>query len=87
MKPTTYQVTVGPNGSLVLPLSLRRRNHIRVGDQLTLQSTGDSMLMLTRPRTSLSQTADRLAKAWQHEGLTLADLLEALRQVREEHDN
>jgi AbrB family looped-hinge helix DNA binding protein len=77
------EVTVGPQGRLVVPAPLRRRLGIKPGDVLVARAQEDS-LVLERPDTILARAKRRFAHI--PEDVSLAEeLIEQRREAAREH--
>ena len=78
---TVFEVRVRRDGRIALPKELRDR--IGTESMFTLQDLGNGVLLLTRSHSPVSGLADKLAREWQSVGVSLEDMLAALRQIRD----
>jgi AbrB family looped-hinge helix DNA binding protein len=81
---TLFEVRVRRNGQITLPIELRKRAGIEPGTPLTFHDLGNGALLLSKARSRTAKLADTLAQQWQEAGVSLEDMLAALRQVRTE---
>ena len=81
----TFQVRVIRRGAITLPRKLRDHNNIEKGDMLTLADLG-GVVVMSRQQSRIDEIADRFAGEWQESGESLESMLDALREVRAEHD-
>lgn len=70
-------------GQVTIPRKLRESLAIDEGDILTLLQIGDSILLTPRSLRTF-ELADKISDLMEEEGVTLADLLNDLPQIREE---
>lgn len=74
-------VRVAKRGLITIPKGLRDTYGIEEGDTLTLLDLGG--VFVVSPRLSkVDAVADRLAQQWQGQGVTIEEMLAALREVR-----
>ena len=78
----TFEVRVRRNGQITLPSELRKRANLVEGTTLSLRDMGDGVLVLSASSSGVSEVADRLAQQWRESGLSLEDMLAALREQR-----
>ena len=78
----TFEVRVRRNGQITLPSELRKRAHLEEGTTLSLRDMGDGVLVLSASSSGVSEVADRLSQQWRESGLSLEDMLAALREQR-----
>ncbi len=81
---TLFDVRVRCNGQITLPSELRKRARLELGTPLVLHDLGHGVLLLSKARSRTAKLADTLAEQWQEAGVSLEDMLAALRQVRTE---
>ena len=81
---TLFEVHVRRNGQITLPKELRKRAGFEPGTPLILRDLGNGVLLLSKARSRTAKLADTLAEQWQEAGVSLEDMLAALRQVRTE---
>ena len=81
---TLFEVRVRRNGQITLPIELRKHTGIEPGTLLTLHDLGNGVLLLSNARSHTAKLANTLAQQWQEAGVSLEDMLAALRQVRTE---
>jgi AbrB family looped-hinge helix DNA binding protein len=77
-----FTVQVRARGQLTIPQTVRQAMSISDGDALTLTQVGDAIL-LSPTELRGPDLGDRFAALMQQEGVSLADLLEDLPQIRE----
>ena len=70
-------------GQITIPQKLRESLAIDDGDVLTLLQIGDSILLTPRSMRTF-ELADKISDLMDEEGVTLADLLNDLPQIRAE---
>lgn len=78
-----YMVQVRARGQLTIPQLVRQSLSIREGDALTLVQIGDNILLSPRELQG-PELGDRFTALMQEAGVTLADLLEELPEIRRE---
>jgi AbrB family looped-hinge helix DNA binding protein len=78
-----FIVQVRARGQLTIPQLVRQSLSIREGDALTLVQVGDSILLSPRELQG-PELGDRFTALMQEAGVTLADLLEELPEIRRE---
>ncbi len=81
---SVYPVQVAKRGVITLPAEVRRENRIQEGQIMTLIDL-EGVLILVPKELQTDRLADRLAKAWQEQGLDLETMLKTLREVRSEY--
>lgn len=81
---TVYPIQVAKRGVITLPAEVRRENQIQEGQIMTLVDL-DGVLILVPKELQADRLANRLAKAWQEQGLDLETMLTTLREVRGEY--
>ena len=81
---TNIQVKVARRGTVTIPKQVRDRNNINIGDTLNLIELGDSVIVMSSPRSHVNEIADKLAKELQDAGETIESMLSTLRDVRAE---
>lgn len=59
----SVQMTVGPDGQLVIPIALRQQAGIKAGDLVTLRYEGNGMLLLERREMDTSKAVAALVDA------------------------
>jgi len=79
----TFPIRMRSRGQITLPQELRDDLKIDAGDILSLVRIED-MLFLTPKRLRVSEVADQFVAMMEKKGVTLADLLQGLDEVREE---
>ena len=78
---TVFEVRVRRGGQITLPKELRDR--MGAESTLAIQDLGNGVLLLARTHSQVSEIADKLAREWQEAGVSLEDMLAALRQIRD----
>ncbi len=81
---SVYPVQVAKRGVITLPAAVRRQNQIQEGQIMTLVDL-DGVLILIPRELQTDRLANRLAQAWQEQGLDLETMLKTLREVRSEY--
>jgi len=81
---TVFEVRVRRNGQITLPSELRKRARFEQDTPLVLRDLGNGVLLMNKARSRTAKLADTLAEQWQEAGMSLEDMLAALRQVRKE---
>lgn len=79
---SVFQVRVGRRGTITIPRELRDLNKIDEGTLLEFTDLGDGVLIMRQRRSSVTETANMLAKKWRQAGQSLPTMLEALHKVR-----
>jgi bifunctional DNA-binding transcriptional regulator/antitoxin component of YhaV-PrlF toxin-antitoxin module len=77
---TTIQI--GSNGTLTLPIELRRKYGLDEGDMLTLIDLGEGSFLLTPVVTQVDRAGHRVAKAMADEGASVDEILVLLDEER-----
>lgn len=80
MESMTLQMT--QRGIITLPKSLRESYNLAAGDIFTLLDLG-GVFVLTPRQSEIDAMADKIATQWIESGLTLEEMLGALREERE----
>ncbi len=80
---SVYPVQVTKRGVITLPAAVRKDNQIREGQMMTLVDL-DGVFILMPRELQTDRLANRLAQAWQEQGLDLETMLKTLREVRSE---
>lgn len=78
-----YQIQVAKRGVVTLPAEVRRENQIREGQNLSLIDL-NGVLVIVPQELQTDRLANRLAQAWQAQGLDLETMLKTLREIRSE---
>ncbi len=79
MSETTVKMT--DRGVLTLPKELRDTYRLRGGELFTLIDLG-GIFVLSPKSSEIDRLADQVAEAWAADGLTLEEMLQALREER-----
>ena len=75
--------TIQENGQVTLPVEFRKRYGLKKGDVVVFQETDDGLLI--SPRVLLaSKLMDEIGDALREKGLSLDDLIESGREIRQE---
>ncbi len=80
---TTTTLQIRSKGTVTIPIELRRKYGIDVGDVVTLIDLDDGSFLLTPIVTQVDRLGDRVAKAMAEAGVTFNELLTALDEERE----
>ncbi len=80
----TFPIRMRSRGQITLPQEIRDDLKIDEGDTLSLVRI-DNMLFLTPKRLRVTELAEKIAASMQEEGITLADMLQDLEEIREEN--
>ncbi len=80
----TFPIRMRSRGQITLPQEIRDDLEIDEGDTLSLVRIED-MLFLTPKRLRVSELAEKFVASMEEEGVTLADLLQGLEEIREEN--
>jgi AbrB family looped-hinge helix DNA binding protein len=83
MSSTPLLVRVGDKGQVTLPAALRERLGIKKGDLVVLLDTPDGIL-ITPQAVAVNDVLDRMGAALHEQGVTLEDLIDSGRSIREE---
>ncbi len=78
-----YTIRLRPRGQVTIPRKVRDTLAMDEGDTLTLVQIGDAILLTAQP-PRIFELADEIADMMAKEGVSLADLLEDLPNIREE---
>jgi bifunctional DNA-binding transcriptional regulator/antitoxin component of YhaV-PrlF toxin-antitoxin module len=78
-------VQIRRKGVITLPTELRRKYSLDEGAVFTLIDLGDGAFLLTPQISQLARAGDQVARLMAEEGVTLAEILEALDQEREDY--
>ena len=79
----TFPIRMRSRGQITLPQEIRDDLEINEGDTLSLVRIED-LLFLTPKRLRVSELADQFVAKMEKAGVTLADLLQGLDEVRED---
>lgn len=79
----SYTVQVRQRGQMTIPQKVRAALSIEDGDTLTLVQIGDAFVLTPKPLKS-PKYATEFSSLMSEKGLSLADLLQDLPQIREE---
>ena len=83
IKSQQFTIRMRSRGQVTIPRKLRDGLSINQGDMLTLVQIGDGFYLSPKPLKG-PELADKFAHLMEEKGITLADLLEDLPQIREE---
>lgn len=83
MSTVSAKVRVEDGGRVALPLDLRERHGIRQGDIVALVETANGVLIVPRV-TEVDELFDQIGDALREQGVTLDDLIESGRAMRED---
>jgi len=75
-------VRLRKRGQITIPQAVRDNLGVSEGDILTLLQMGD-VIMLTPRQPQVPRLADKIAGLMEEEGVSLADLLQGLKEERE----
>jgi bifunctional DNA-binding transcriptional regulator/antitoxin component of YhaV-PrlF toxin-antitoxin module len=78
-----FAIQVRQRGQVTIPQKVRAALSIDEGDVLTAVQVGEA-LVLTPKRLKGPDLADKFARLMEQQGVSLADLLEDMPQIREE---
>ncbi len=81
----TKTVRIRRKGVITLPVELRRRYDLAVGDVFTLLDLGDGSFLLTPHVSKVACLGDRVSQVMAEEGVSLKEMLETLDQERENY--
>ncbi len=81
----TKTVRIQRNGVITLPVELRRRYDLAVGDIFTLLDLGDGSFLLTPHVSKVACLGDRVSQVMAEESVSLKEMLETLDQERENY--
>ena len=79
----TAIVQIRRKGVITLPVEMRRRYDLDVGDIFTLVDLGDRSFLLTPKVSRVAGLGDKVGKLMAQEGVSLEEMLETLDQERE----
>jgi AbrB family looped-hinge helix DNA binding protein len=77
----TCPVRLGKRGEITLPQAVRDDLGVSEGDILTLLQMGDVAILA--PKHQVPRLTDKITELMEEEGVTLADLLQGLKEERE----
>jgi len=80
----TFAIQMRSRGQMTLPQKIRDDLEIDEGDTLSLVRIED-MLFLTTKRLRVTELAEKIAASMEEQGVTLADMLQDLEEIREEN--
>lgn len=80
----TFPIRMRSRGQITLPREIRDDLEIDEGDTLYLVQIED-MLFLTPKRLRVTELAEKIAASMEEQGVTLADMLQDLEEIREEN--
>lgn len=79
----SFKLRVDEKGAVRLPPEILARYHLAPGDELTLIEQPDAIVLLS-PRDAVDRIADGIRLALEARGVTLAEMLDTLREIRDE---
>jgi len=79
----TMTIQLSKRGVITLPKPLRQSYNMHPGDTLTLIDLGGVFILNPR-HSEIDAIADKIATQWQRDGESLASMLRALREEREQ---
>jgi bifunctional DNA-binding transcriptional regulator/antitoxin component of YhaV-PrlF toxin-antitoxin module len=82
MRTLTYEVEIGADGELSLPLELRESLGLQVGDSLKLIQTEDNLVMIPT-QLLVPEFADYMSKLLAEQGISAIDFLDGAKEERE----
>jgi AbrB family looped-hinge helix DNA binding protein len=84
MSKKTY--VIQENGQITLPIEWRRRHGLKKGDVVVFEETEDGLLISSH-ESQLRQLLDEIGDALKEKGITLDELIERGREIRQDiHD-
>ncbi len=81
----TKTVQIRRKGVITLPVELRRRYDLAVGDIFTLLDLGDGSFLLTPHVSQVARLGDQVSQVMAEESVSLKEMLETLDQERENY--
>jgi AbrB family looped-hinge helix DNA binding protein len=76
-------VRMQDKGQLTLPAEMRKRLGFKKGDYVAVEETPDGVLITSRAIAAI-RALDEIGEALKEKGLTLEDMIESGREIREE---
>jgi AbrB family looped-hinge helix DNA binding protein len=76
-------VRVQEKGQVTIPASVRKRLGIKTGDLVAIEETAEGVL-ITPQAVAAIDALDAIGDALREQGLTLEDMIESGREIREE---
>jgi AbrB family looped-hinge helix DNA binding protein len=75
--------TMQDNGQVTLPIEFRRKLGLKKGDVVVFKETEDGLMISTRETLAMN-LLDEIGEALQEKGISLEDLIESGRSIRQE---
>ena len=82
---SAVKIQLRRKGILTLPVSLRRKYDLDENDVFTLEDLGDGSFLLIPQVSRVARLDDRIAEKMAEEEVSLADMLTALDEERENY--
>ena len=82
---SAVKIQLRRKGILTLPVSLRRKYDLDENDVFTLEDLGDGSFLLIPQVSRVARLGDRIAEKMAEEEVSLADMLTALDEERENY--
>lgn len=76
-------VRVQEKGQVTLPAAIRKQLGIKKGDLVAVEATADGVLITPRAVVAI-RALDEIGNALREQGLTLEDMIESGKEIREE---
>ena len=76
-------VRIQEKGQMTLPADIRKRLGLKKGDYVAVEETPDGVLFTPRAMAAI-KALDNIGQALKEQGLTLEDMIESGREIREE---
>lgn len=76
-------VRIQDKGQLTLPADMRKRLGLKKGDYVAVEETPEGVLITSRAIAAI-RALDAIGEALKEQGLTLEDMIESGREIREE---
>lgn len=76
-------VRVQEKGQVTLPADIRKRLGLKKGDYVAIEETPEGVLITTRAMAAI-RALDAIGQALKEQGITLEDMIESGREIREE---
>lgn len=83
MAAETKFIRIRENGQITLPAGIRKRLGLKKGDLVAVEETPEGVLIMSQGMLAIKDL-DEIGNALREQGLTLEDMIESGREIREE---
>ena len=79
---TISHIQVKSRGRITFPKQFRDAHNIEDGDIILLAEAGDGVIIMQHKKSNTDRIADKIAREFQKEGVTLKGTLKELKKIR-----